>query len=293
MTAPAQKVAVIIPCAGDSAQLDRCLKAVEKQDVTFNFDLVVVDSFWDESVVRCVENFKNARLVRGDNHTLSAGAARNEGVNATRAEILAFCDADCAPESCWLAACTAALDGGNTLVTGPIIDLIKRPVAIADNLLQFVDFSPGRPAGTISHAPGCSLAVRRSAFLRVGGFVEHVGEDVLFSQRVAPSGAYFETRMRQRHQGRRTVREMVFHHRAFGLARGRFGLMLKPWQGRIGSWRIMLPIVVLKRFSYLLQRTIRYRRSRLPLFVILSPLLVIGLWAWAIGFRRGLQSKEQ
>ena len=292
MTTDTPAAAVIVPCAGHSHELKQCLEAICAQETPYDVDLIVVDSFRDDAIAQCVESFPRIRLVRGEQQRLGPGAARNKGVRATDAERLLFCDADCAPESGWLAAGIAALDRGHTLVTGPVDDLLARPVAIADNLLQFVDFSPQRSPGTVTHAPGCNLAVLRSDFERVGGFADGHGEDVRFSGDVAPEGAYFEPDMRQRHLGRRTIRDLKAHHRSFGLARGEHGLLLKPWHQRFGALAVVQPFVVGKRFVYLFKRTFQHRPGRLPLVIVLSPFLLIGLWSWASGFRLGLQRRK-
>jgi glycosyltransferase involved in cell wall biosynthesis len=290
MTDETSAVAVIVPCSGHAVELARCLEALCAQDAAIDVDLVVVDSAGDDAVRQCVESFPGVRLVRGESTQLGPGAARNAGVRATRAEKLLFCDADCAPEPGWLAGGIKALEQGHALVTGPVGDLLARPVAIADNLLQFVDFSPNRPPGRVTHAPGCNLAVRRSDFESAGGFADGIGEDVRLSQNIAPDGAWFEPDMRQRHLGRRTIRDMLAHHRSFGLARGQHGLLLKPWHRRLGGLLVFQPFVVLKRYAYIVKRTIQYRPMRLPLVALLSPLLLPGLWAWATGFRHGLEA---
>lgn len=282
--------AVIIPCAGSVSGLQRCLDAVLQQETDADTQTIVVDSFRDDRIAHCVAGFPGVKLVRASSGTpLEPGPARNAGARACTAEVLVFCDADCAPEPAWLASAVDAVNQGHKLVTGPIADLYSHPIRIADNLLQFVDFSPRRPAGPITHAPGCNLALRRRDFAAAGGFPDGIGEDVRLSQRVAPSGAFFDPGMRQRHAGRHTIRDMLEHHHAFGIARGRHRLLLRPWQIRLSTSPVATPLIVAKRLSYLLTRTARYRASRLPTLFALLPMLMLGLLSWTRGFREGLR----
>jgi hypothetical protein len=98
--------------------------------------------------------------------------ARNAGVAATRAPIVAFTDDDCLPSRGWGAAVLRAFDDPAVgLVTGQVVadHATAAPVSL---LLE----PHGRPLGLgdlIGH--GANAAVRRTAFLAVGGFDERLG----------------------------------------------------------------------------------------------------------------------
>lgn len=281
---------VVVPCGSTASELERCLIALGRQEVDFAYEVVVVDSFLSAEVASCVKRFEFVRLVRPATAPLTAGTARNVGAESCTARYLAFCDADCAPEPGWLAAAVAALDEGVAAVTGPVSDLVTRPVAIADNMLQFVDFSEKRERGPITHAPGCNLALRRTVFLEAGGFASGLGEDVLFSRElVSRSGApvTFDPGMRQRHAGRPTIRALIEHHRSFGAARGELGLLLSRTHERFGEYRLMVPVFALRRYGYLVVRTLQLNPLRFVFVVTLTPLLLLGLSAWALAFREG------
>jgi hypothetical protein len=93
--------------------------------------------------------------------------------------------------------------------------------------------------------------------------------------------------MRVSHDGRTGLGEFFKHQSAFGYARGSLGLHLTERQRRWGARAATLPAVVLKRLSYLAGRTLRFDPAGVPRMVILLPLIVPGLTAWALGFRRG------
>jgi GT2 family glycosyltransferase len=114
--------------------------------------------------------------------------ARNSGVAATRAPLLAFTDADCRPRADWLERLTACLATGAPLVAGRIVMTTSpRPSAIErfDSLWRFRD-DPQRTWG-----PTANLAMRRDAFDAIGGFdpaFHRSGEDVDLCLRARAAG---------------------------------------------------------------------------------------------------------
>jgi GT2 family glycosyltransferase len=137
------------------------------------------------------------------------------------------------------------------------------------------------------------MAVRREAFAAVGGFPEvdvTAGEDTALCDRFLqrwPAGLRFVRRMRVRHDGRRTLGELARHQWAFGYVRGVLGLHLSENYRRWGARAVTLPAVVLKRLAYIAGRTIRFDPAATPRAIVLLPVILVGLMAWALGFRRG------
>jgi GT2 family glycosyltransferase len=125
--------------------------------------------------------------VEEDAAGLGPARARNAGVAATTAPLLAFTDADCFPEPDWLARGVAALEEAD-LVQGAVLP--ERPPGPFDRTVWVRDAH-----GLFETA---SLFVRRDLFERLGGFEswlvppgggKELGEDALFGWRARRAGA--------------------------------------------------------------------------------------------------------
>ena len=114
--------------------------------------------------------------------------ARNRGVAATEANLLAFTDADCRPHPDWLERLAARLERGEPLVAGRVVVTTSaKPNAIErfEALWRFRD-DPQR-----GWAPTANLGMRREAFDAIGGFdarYRHIGEDVDLCLRARAAG---------------------------------------------------------------------------------------------------------
>jgi glycosyltransferase involved in cell wall biosynthesis len=287
------RASVIIPCYQQARLLRSCLAGLARERQGDGFETIVVDSGCDAATVSATSGLAGVHIIASGGR-LWPGAARNLGARTARGEFLLFLDADCVPEPGWVSAGEAGLQGGARIVVGPVLDLLPRhPIAASDNLLQFAECGPGRPEGPATRLPSCNFAIRRSDFDALGGFADiRAGEDTLLS-RVAlsrwPDGLRFLPAMRVRHLGRTGLQAFFAHQTWFGYSRGQLRNDLTVRQQRVAASLVMLPAVVVKRLSYILGRTAMWDPRRLPRAFGLSPLLVAGLVAYAIGLRRGLR----
>ncbi|HEY7529363.1 MAG TPA: glycosyltransferase [Gemmatimonadota bacterium] len=300
-------ISVVVPCRGHGRELVACLAALHRQDGDLRPEIIVVDSGPPGDLRTDARVFDAVRVIRSAG-PLSPSDARNLGAGQARGGVLAFTDADCVPEQGWLSAAAAALADGAVVVGGPILDARSRhPVAAADYLLAFPDFVPARPRGPIEHLPACNLVVRREAFDAAGGFpsmpsrsgrgtrrVSFVaGEDTLLCQLAIarwPGGVRFDPAVRVAHRGRSGLAAFVRHQEGFGFARGWLRHRLPPMAARHGGRAWFGPAVVARRLGFVLRAAARTGPSALARSILLLPLLVFGLCAWAIGFRRGMRT---
>ncbi|NNF11897.1 MAG: glycosyltransferase [Gemmatimonadetes bacterium] len=289
-------ISVVVPCYRDPDLLDDLLQSLPKRDGEaegVRFEVIVIDSGLDDRVA-AVADRHGVRCRRGPGRLLP-GDARNLGVDLARGEIVAFIDCDCVAEPGWIDAVAAGLKRRGVMIGGPVLDRLPwYTIASVDNLLQFADVGPRRAAGPVPHVPSCNMAMRREDFLSLGGF-EHrdqqSGEDVLLTSalnRRWPEGLIFVPDMRVRHLGRRTLGVMLRHHHGFGYTRGALRLHLTEMQQKWGRLALLIPAVALKRINYIMKSGLGYGRTSAGRFLLVLPLMLLGMLAWAVGFRRGL-----
>ncbi len=288
-------VSVVIPVRGHSKELLDGLAGLRNQEFSGSFEVIVVDSACDPGVAAAVEPFPDVRLLRSTEGLLP-GDARNLGVAHAEGRYLAFMDADCVPEPRWLDAAVGRLAEGARVGGGPVTDALPREVvAVCDNLLQFADFPPTRPNGPAEYFPACNLALSRADFETLGGFKHRgdlAGEDTSFCNEAMarwPGGLFYVQNMRVSHTGRTTLGGYLRHHHFFGRTRGVLGHHLKPAHKRLGRYALMIPLIALKRYQHIVKRSAQWRPRHLASVALLTPLLLTGLTAWAVGFRRGLR----
>lgn len=171
-------VSVIIPAHDAAATLERTLLALRSQTLAAPFEVIVVDDgSGDETpeIVRRHDGF--ARLI-SNIKSEGAGGARNRGVGAASAPVLAFTDADCFPTPGWLAAGLEAVEQ---------VDLVQGRVEPDPSVPR----TPFDRSLVVERGDGfyqtANLFVRRETFDAVGGFrdwaLEKGGD-----RRSAPSG---------------------------------------------------------------------------------------------------------
>ena len=178
------RVSIVIPARDAEAMIGRTVAGAVAQDLDGEFEVVVVDDGSSDATAR-VAREAGARVV-SNSSPLGPADARNAGVAATSAPLIAFTDADCVPAPGWLRAGVSALEH-------------------ADLVQGRVEPEPGEAVGPFDHVitvreetglyETANLFVRRDWFERIGGFKPfidpaegHFGEDLVFGWAVRRAG---------------------------------------------------------------------------------------------------------
>lgn len=225
------------------------------------------------------------------------GPARNWGAKVAKGEYLLFIDADCVVERGWLQEALQQLQQGHRMVGGPVLHGAPwHPIAVVDNLMQFLSLNPTRPAGVVELLPSCSFAVRKADFLATQGFptlAHPAGEDVLFfadARQRWPGGLYFHPGMRAQHFGRDSCLAFLVHQDSFGYIRAFYALEVKAAHLDWGRHFWMIPAVALRRLYYLYSRALAHPPSFFSL-LLFFPILFAGVAAWSVGFHKGCKAR--
>lgn len=259
-----ERVAVIIPVYRDWPRLQRCLDALAQQSIAAGqFEIIVVDN--DAEPTPAPLNFPpNARLI----HEPRPGSyvARNAGIAATRAPVLAFTDSDCVPDRDWLSNGLAALaQHAGSRVTGPVPIFMEPGASRLAHLYELHTAFPQLSYVRNGHCVTANLIVERSAFDRVGPFDEcFSGGDTRWGRRAQARDIpiVLVDGVRVRHPSRRSVSDILHKSRRTGGSLPRYSSL------QAFVWRKIRPPVWLIR---------RLRREQLG--VVDSLLLFAIHWA--------------
>lgn len=105
------EVAVVVPTVGSHPVLRDCVDALLGQDYEGSFEVIVVDNRPESgNVARALEGVDDPRLRIVDEPIAGASRARNAGLAASAAPIVAFTDDDAVADGRWLASSVAALE---------------------------------------------------------------------------------------------------------------------------------------------------------------------------------------
>jgi GT2 family glycosyltransferase len=185
------RVSVIIPHFNMPDALDICLTSVRAQALDGDVEIIVVDNGSRQLPETVVARHPGVRLL--SEPTPGPGPARNTGVAAARAPLLAFIDADCRAEAGWLAAAVTALEaaGPRGVVGGDVrIDVADpahlSPVAAYESVFAYRQRMYIEKQGFSGTG---NLAMHRDVHARVGPFSGiGLAEDRDWGQRATAAG---------------------------------------------------------------------------------------------------------
>lgn len=181
-------VSVIVPARDAVATLPVLLEALASlDDVPGGFEVIVADDGSVDGTGEVARAHPIVDRVVVTSGGVGPGAARNAAVAVAAGGVLAFTDADCAPEPSWLVAVAAAFGAGADVVQGAVV--AAAPVGPFDRTVRV-----GQLTGLFETA---NLAVRADWFARVGGFEpwlsprrsKELAEDVWLGWRLDRAGA--------------------------------------------------------------------------------------------------------
>lgn len=175
MTGLGPKVSVIIPAYNRADLLRRSIDSVLAQTYR-NFEVIIVDDASSDNTAEVVEGFQDSR-VRYLCHESNKGAptARNTGINAARAEFIAFQDSDDVWKPDKLTKQMARFDANPSLAVvycGLLRHDNGRTTYIPDRRIKTRKGDIFRALLHGNFVSTQTLVVRRSALAQIGGFVK-------------------------------------------------------------------------------------------------------------------------
>lgn len=181
------KASVIVPFLNEERYIARCIEALTHQDFPkTEYELIFVDNGSVDQSAELVG--RHPEIIGLREPTRGAYAARNRGLKAACGDIIAFTDADCAPEPNWLQWICEGMER-----TGAALALGQRrfPDSQRGVLSWCQEYEEAKIAHILHWCPDeqvvaftNNLTVRTEVFRRLGPFREwERGADVEFIQR--------------------------------------------------------------------------------------------------------------
>jgi glycosyltransferase involved in cell wall biosynthesis len=182
-------LSVVVPAFNEEKFLPKCLESLRNQDFK-DFEIIVVDNNSTDKTAEIAKKF-GVILVSEENQGVAF--ARNKGAKVAKGEILVFTDADTILPKDWLSRISKefkededliAFGGSCEFYSGPISAKIASRFLLPIFLFLDKFFSGGW------NLMGCNMAIKREAFLKVGGFNINlkINEDVEISYRLRKIG---------------------------------------------------------------------------------------------------------
>lgn len=208
-------VSVIVCVYNDAKFINNCLQSLKHQTYPQHlYEIIVVDDGSDDNTAEIVKQNADIRYFYQANQGPSV--ARNKGILASNADIVAFTDSDCEAAPNWIEALVMAhATFKNDNVVGVGGKQVGHPddsgfAVKVDAYLRTIGFvgdyiKPHQRSILVGHNASCNASYRRLPLISCGGFRPHMfpGEDVELDKRLTNKGLKI----------RFIPTAIVFHHR--------------------------------------------------------------------------------
>lgn len=254
-------VAVVIAARNEEANMIALLNALEAQECSFMFDVIIVDDASEDRTLKIAQAHwaKKFRLQAIRNHGTGKKDAITTGVNSTAAEVILVTDADCIPDAQWVQQMAQQFNDPQCCFVAGMIrprygDGVVGAALTTETIFLQVVSAGLYAAGNAVLCNGASMGFTRQLFLHVGGFTNDryvSGDDVLLLQKAklyAPHGirwvkddhAMVEARVAE------TLSEAIAQrHRWLSKSKAYSNPMLKVTGVLFLAVQLLLPLLVL------------------------------------------------
>jgi glycosyltransferase involved in cell wall biosynthesis len=180
-------ISVVVPCYNNEKYVRLCLEALLAQSYPRDrYEIVLVDNRSTDRSADLAREFRPVTVLEASKQ--GSYAARNVGVRATSAPILAFTDSDCEVCPTWLEQIAAAMGDAEAGVLLGARRFARETLVLstlADYEIEKARYVFSQNDAGLYYAYTNNMAVRREVYQQVGPFVEiERGADVIFVSRV-------------------------------------------------------------------------------------------------------------
>ncbi len=172
-------LSVVIPAFNEEEFIQDTLESVLNQDFPYGYEVIVIDNGSTDATIQIVKQFPEIKLI--EQPIKGVAIARNTGFKAAKAEIIVSTDADCRPPKDWLIKLFNEMQndpnllaiGGYAIFDDGTIPYVSTKIAHKIGLLKLSRIAFGAQALSTQN-----LAIRKSAWEKVGGFNEQIVDPI-------------------------------------------------------------------------------------------------------------------
>lgn len=290
-------VITVVICAYNSrGRIGKALASLRAQDLDEPFEVIAVVSGDDGCAAFLARDHPDVRVVESRKR-LYPGAARNAGIDAAQAPIIAFLPDEGRATGEWLRSRLDQHRAGFEIVAGAISN--ATPKSIIGTASYYVEYAASMPIENLLKQQPVphTLSYHHSVFTRLGRFPELAvpGEDTVFNAQCAAAGLRitYEPRACIGHLNLTRLMPFLAHQRrhGHGLARGVVEDGLKsPFVLRRAGWRMAIAVFVQYptwRWLKTIGLLARWAPGHATVFLLLTPVVMAGYVAglWVSGRR--------
>ena len=215
VTTSIPEVSVVVCVHNGARDLPNLFAALRRQTLDRErYEVILVDDASTDATADLAEREPGVRLIPADGH-IGLPRARNVGMRAARAPVIALTDADTTPEAEWLELGIERMKetGADLLAGGIEVPLGERPSISAE--LDAATHFDQESYVERGYGAGANLWVRTDLQARIGGFNERLaaygGDDNEFGQRATGAGAtlVYAPEVKLAHPPRETFRALA------------------------------------------------------------------------------------
>jgi len=220
-------ISVVVAVRNEAQHIEKCIQSLFSQDHP-DFEVIVVDGMSGDGTYQKLQELQKTypfTLLR--NQQRNAAAGRNRGIEAARAEVIAFIDGDAAAYPDWLRTIARTLEkyqvagvGGPDLLpedsiykSRAIARVMTSPLARGGKLNPSTQHTMEDGTSYVDHIPTCNLALRRGVVEEVGMFDEKFvkGQDLELNYRIRRAGhrLLYSSQIRVVHYRKQHIREFA------------------------------------------------------------------------------------
>jgi GT2 family glycosyltransferase len=280
------EISVLVASYNSRQTIPACLEALRRQRTSRRFEVIVIDSSDDGTGDLVAERFPEVRLIRFAERKFP-GDARNAGIAAARASIVASVDADCEAREDWVEEILEAHREPVAVIGGPVANASRASyVGCAAYLCEFSDWMPGSSRRWIANMPTANISYKKKLFSEHGQFIEGTyGSDTDFHWRLRDAGhrLLWLPSVVVSHHCIDHLRRYIVHEFGHGRDCARMRIASRGFpRWRRWLYAVCFFLIPVKLYAVIVGRCLR-NRTYLWDLVKTTPLVAAGLGSWSFG----------